>query len=404
MAELTRDYTTLQTLYGNLLSKKEESKIAANLERRQIGEQFKLLDPARMPERPFSPNRTMINLGGMVAGLAIGLVLVGLLEYRDVTMKTDDEVSGVLGLPVLAVVPHMQSDKERRRVLCRRIVVGLCLGSTVTACLAVVAYTLLTVAIPCTKSSSGFSERPFDLTPNPRYLVLTDTHREALSNLEYGIASRKGITLLIGEAGSGKTTLIRAAIGHQPDRVHCVHLSNPALTRAEFIEMIAERFSLTRCCPNLEDDAAARTGGAARRAPRGGRARGADRRRSTEPVARASRGARLLANIETESEKLLSVVIAGQPELAERLNDPELRQLKQRIALRCELRPLDAHETAAYLAGRIKAAGGTAAQVFTREAVTTIHKWSGGIPRLISVLADNALLYGIRRAAAAGDK
>lgn len=143
MSELTRDYTTLQTLYGNLLSKKEESKIAANLERRQIGEQFKLLDPARMPERPFSPNRTMINLGGIVAGLAIGLVLVGLLEYRDVTMKTDDEVSGVLGLPVLAVVPHMQSDKERRRMLYRRIAVGLCLGSTVTACLAVVAYTLL---------------------------------------------------------------------------------------------------------------------------------------------------------------------------------------------------------------------------------------------------------------------
>ena len=143
MAELTRDYTTLQTLYGTLLSKKEESKIAANLERRQIGEQFKLLDPARMPERPFSPNRTMINLGGMLAGLMIGLLLVGLLEYRDVSMKTDEEVSGVLGLPVLAVVPHMESDKQRRKVLRRRVVVGVCLGSTVTACLAVVAYTLL---------------------------------------------------------------------------------------------------------------------------------------------------------------------------------------------------------------------------------------------------------------------
>ena len=88
----------------------------------------------------------------------------------------------------------------------------------------------------------GFRERPFDLTPNPRFLVLTEAHREALSNLEYAIASRKGITLLIGEAGSGKTTLIRAAIDHQPDRVHCVHLHNPALTRAEFVEMLAERF------------------------------------------------------------------------------------------------------------------------------------------------------------------
>jgi uncharacterized protein involved in exopolysaccharide biosynthesis len=143
MAELTRDYTTLTTLYGTLLSKKEESKISANLERRQIGEQFKLLDPARMPERPFSPNRQLINMGGIVAGLALGLLLVGLFEYRDVSIKTDEEVSGVLGLPVLAVVPHMQSDKERKRVFRRRLVVGVCLGSTVTACLAVVVYTLL---------------------------------------------------------------------------------------------------------------------------------------------------------------------------------------------------------------------------------------------------------------------
>ena len=143
MAELTRDYTTLQSLYSTLLSKKEESKIAANLERRQIGEQFKLLDQARMPERPFSPNRALFNLGGIAAGLAIGLVLVGLLEYRDLSMKTDDEVSGVLGLPVLAVVPRMQSDTERKKMRYRRVFINLGLGSTVTACLAVVAYTLL---------------------------------------------------------------------------------------------------------------------------------------------------------------------------------------------------------------------------------------------------------------------
>src|SRR5918998_5145425 len=91
----------------------------------------------------------------------------------------------------------------------------------------------------------GLRERPFDLTPNPRYLVLTDVHREALSNLEYGIASRKGITLLIGEAGSGKTTLIRTAVEKQPARVHCIHLNNPALTRAEFVEMLAQRFGLS---------------------------------------------------------------------------------------------------------------------------------------------------------------
>src|SRR5215510_11286055 len=91
----------------------------------------------------------------------------------------------------------------------------------------------------------GLRERPFDLTPNPRFLVMTDGHREALSNLEYAITSRKGVTLLVGEAGSGKTTVIRAAIERQPARVHSVHLHNPTITRAEFGEMLAARFGLS---------------------------------------------------------------------------------------------------------------------------------------------------------------
>src|SRR6478736_85795 len=89
-------------------------------------------------------------------------------------------------------------------------------------------------------------ERPFDLTPNPRFLVMTEGHREALSNLEYAIVSRKGITLLLGEAGCGKTTVIRAAIERQPSRVHCVHVTNPALTREEFVETLATQFELSQ--------------------------------------------------------------------------------------------------------------------------------------------------------------
>jgi general secretion pathway protein A len=103
---------------------------------------------------------------------------------------------------------------------------------------------------------------------------------------------------------------------------------------------------------------------------------------------------RLLANIETNDEKLMSVIIAGQPELAARLNDRSLRQFKQRVALRCELQPLTAQETAAYIVGRIRAAGGVAAEVFTRQAVAIMHERAGGIPRTISVIADNSLLAG----------
>jgi protein tyrosine kinase modulator len=143
MIELTRDYTTLQTMYTDLLRKREDSKISANLERRQIGEQFRLLDPARMPERPFSPNRQRINMMGLLGGLAVGLGLVALLEYRDSSFKTDEEVTNVLALPVLAVVPVMQSDAERRRAFRWHVLTGLGLGSMVAVCLAVVIYTFV---------------------------------------------------------------------------------------------------------------------------------------------------------------------------------------------------------------------------------------------------------------------
>jgi protein tyrosine kinase modulator len=114
LIELTRDYTTLQQLYTGLLAKREDSKIAANLERRQAGEQFRILDPARIPEQPFSPNRARMNLMGAIAGLALGLGLVGLLEYRDTTLRSDDDVVSTLNLPVLAVIPLLMTSVDVR--------------------------------------------------------------------------------------------------------------------------------------------------------------------------------------------------------------------------------------------------------------------------------------------------
>jgi polysaccharide chain length determinant protein (PEP-CTERM system associated) len=143
LVELTRDYTTLQSMYTSLLAKREDAKISANLERRQVGEQFKLLDPARLPEKPFSPDRQRINIFGLFGGLALGIGLVALLEYRDSSFRTDDEITNVLSLPVLAVVPIMLSDGERRRLRRRRYLMGIGLGSTVVACLAVVVYTFV---------------------------------------------------------------------------------------------------------------------------------------------------------------------------------------------------------------------------------------------------------------------
>ena len=244
------------------------------------------------------------------------------------------------------------------------------------------------------ESFFGFRERPFDLSPNPDYLVLTDSHREALSNLEYAISSRKGVCLLLGEAGTGKTTLIRAALQRQPERIHCVHLCNPALSRAEFVEMLATQFGLSprasesKAALLIELDALLT-------------ARNQAGESSVLIVDEAQslslellEEIRLLANTETNSQKLLSVILAGQPELAQRLNDQSLRQLKQRVALRCELSALTLQEGCAYVAGRIRAAGGTGAQTFTREAVMLMHERAGGIPRTLNVIADNALLTG----------
>ena len=240
----------------------------------------------------------------------------------------------------------------------------------------------------------GLKARPFDLTPDPRFLVVTEVHQEALSNLEYAIASRKGITLLVGDAGTGKTTVIRAAIEKQPERVHCVHLHNPALTKPEFVKMLAVKFGLsdnakmskTEFLLELEQLLKARR----------------EASETTVLIVDEAQSLpfelldeiRLLSNIETSADKLLSLIIAGQPEIAERLSDPAFRQFKQRIALRCALRPLDLMESVGYIAGRIRSAGGSPSEVFTRETVVLIYEYSRGIPRTMNVLADNALVSG----------
>jgi len=245
------------------------------------------------------------------------------------------------------------------------------------------------------QSFYGLAEAPFELTANPKYLFFTGQHREALSNLEYGLSSAKPITLLIGEAGTGKSTLLRAALDSERcRRVSCVYLNNPTLTRNEFVETLASRFDLGA---NAERSKATLLGGL-ESIVRDRQARGEITALVVDEAQALSNELleeiRLLANMETPIGKLLPVVLAGQPELAERLNEPALRQLKQRVALRCELKPLDLPDTASYIASRIRTAGGDPGMIFTREAVTLIHEYSHGVPRTISVMCDNALMSG----------
>jgi general secretion pathway protein A len=241
----------------------------------------------------------------------------------------------------------------------------------------------------------GFRERAFELTPDPKYLFLSASHKEALSNLQYGIASRKCVTVLVGEVGAGKTTLLTRTLSLcRQEGVSAVLLNNPTLTRDEFSAFLAQQFELSEralssksaCIAELESTLAQR------------RESG---KWSVLVVDEAQvlsdellEELRLLTNMETETEKLLPLILVGQPELADRLNQPELRHLKQRIALRCTLAALDLSETAAYISRRITVAGGRSAEVFTREAVSAIYTASHGLPRAISVLCDNALVTG----------
>jgi general secretion pathway protein A len=241
----------------------------------------------------------------------------------------------------------------------------------------------------------GLRERPFDLTPNPTYLLMTEKHREALSNVEYGITARKSITLLLGDAGTGKTTVIRTAIARaeaaaQPGPRVWAYLKNPALSRTEFLQFLAATFQLsaeaadskTRLLDELE-----------RQLSGGGCAALVVDEAQSLPY-EILEEIRLLANIESDTEKLLPVVLAGQPEFADRLNERGLRQLKQRVALRCVLPPLSLQETAMYIAARIERAGGNPGRLFSRDAVIAVYEHSGGIPRTINVICDNALLTG----------
>ena len=143
LVELTRDYNTLQATYQSLLTKREESNLATSLERRSIGEQFRVLDPARVPERPFSPNLIMITLGGAGGGFVLGLLLIGFKEYRESSLKTEQDVMRLCQLPVIASVPLMVSAQERRATRRRSMLKHLAAAVVVLVCVAVVAFSTL---------------------------------------------------------------------------------------------------------------------------------------------------------------------------------------------------------------------------------------------------------------------
>lgn len=240
----------------------------------------------------------------------------------------------------------------------------------------------------------GLRERPFDLAANPRFMHWTAQHQEALSNVQYGLTSRKGLTLLLGDAGTGKTSVLTAAVEAMNGSAMLCWLNNPTLTRQEFLEALASKFGLSRKAASSKTRMLAEIESKLSETRHAGRVAALVVDEAQSLPDELLEEIRLLVNLVVDGETLLPVILAGQPELASRLNREALRQIKQRVALRCSLAPLDLGQTGSYIARRIQVAGGKSFQVFSREAVGAIHAASRGIPRLISVISDNALVSG----------
>ncbi|HVX66711.1 MAG TPA: AAA family ATPase [Bryobacteraceae bacterium] len=238
----------------------------------------------------------------------------------------------------------------------------------------------------------GFKESPFNLTPDPAFLYRSTQHEEALANLIYGVQSRKGFVVLTGEVGTGKTTMLECLqdylTAHQID---FAYLFNSRLTVEQFFEMIAYDLDL-RCARTSKTEVLIALNQLLIQNVNDGRTTALIVDEAHNLEWDVLEEIRLLGNLENRRGKLLQIVLAGQPEFDRKLDAPSLRQLKQRIALRCMLQPLTPDEAVAYIETRLSKAGMSQQTVFPREVLDQIHVRSQGIPRLINAICDNLLL------------
>ncbi|HEY6838300.1 MAG TPA: AAA family ATPase [Geobacteraceae bacterium] len=240
----------------------------------------------------------------------------------------------------------------------------------------------------------GFTEKPFVVTPDPRYVFLSKNHREAFAHLLYGIDNYAGFIELTGEVGTGKTTMLRTLLSQLAEEHYRLALIfNPSLSTAELLALICREFGLT--CDNcssaellgtlyrflLQENIAGRMVVLV-----------IDEAQNLSPEVMEQ--VRLISNLETERNKLIQIVLAGQPELGALLERPELRQLNQRITVRYHLRPMDFDDTCAYIAHRLDVSGGRGAVAFANGALKHLYRATHGIPRLVNIIADRALLVG----------
>ena len=239
----------------------------------------------------------------------------------------------------------------------------------------------------------GLKESPFNVTPDPKFLYMTEGHEIALTHLLYGVQHGKGFILLTGEVGTGKTTLCRKLLDSLAAEFQTALILNPMLSPSQLLRAILQEFGVHhRCRDRLAYLSTLNSFLLSVNDVGRGAVLIIDE--SQDMSVETLEMTRLLSNLETESRKLLQIVLVGQPELREKLRSPSLRQLAQRIMVRHHLRPMSRQETAEYLRHRLTVAGSDGELRFDEAAIDAVHEYSRGTPRMINSICDKALLAG----------
>jgi len=239
----------------------------------------------------------------------------------------------------------------------------------------------------------GLLRTPFEMTPDPAFLYLGETHREGLATLVYGVQSGKGFVMLTGEVGTGKTTLLHALLGQLDADTASAFLFNPKLEPLDFFRILFDEYGIEKPCRTKAEYLLALNHFLIERLRRNQKTLLIiDEAQTLSPAMLEE--VRLLSNLETPTSKLLQIMLVGQPELNQVLARPELRQLRQRIVLRHQLRPFDEKELGTYIEERLTLAGYTGKGIFKRSALKEIFDVTGGVPRLVNIVCDSALLTG----------
>ena len=242
----------------------------------------------------------------------------------------------------------------------------------------------------------GLLKAPFEMTPDPAFLYLGETHREGLAMLVYAIQSRKGFVVLTGEVGTGKTTLLHALLAQMDPDLPSAFVFNPRLEPLDFFRILFDEFGIEESCSTKAEFLLALNHFLIEQLKQNKvPLLIVDEAQNLSPEMLEE--IRLLSNLETPSSKLIQIILVGQPELADMLDRDDLRQLRQRIVLRHNLRPFKAEELSHYIEERLRLAGYSGKGIFDKSAQKRILAVTGGIPRLVNVVADGALLAGYSR-------